>query len=117
MQLLLTRRVVADDGVDVAIDQAGAHGDAIGINDSLRVFGVDIFFFSDLADDSVDAHDAVGIEDRLFELSGDEGSDIADYEFIIAIIALRMLVSGHLLRGSIILRCRRVDVGGENERE
>ena len=57
--LALARRPVAEDRVNVAIDQAGRHRRPLRINEPIRCVDVAVLLFPDRSDDAVDSNDGV----------------------------------------------------------
>jgi hypothetical protein len=78
--LVLPRRPIAGDGMNMAVDQAGRHCRAVGIDDRGRPFGIDIPGASDGRDPAVDGDDRVCVEDRFLQRTREYQSDIADHE-------------------------------------
>ncbi len=68
------------DGVDVAVDQAGRDGGAVGIDDGGRAFDVEVLEAADRGDLAVLGDDGVAIQDRLFQRARQDQADIADHE-------------------------------------
>ena len=66
--------------MDVAVDQAGRDGGAVGVDDGGGAFGVDVLEASDGCDLAVLGDDGVGIEDRLLHGAGQQQPDIADHQ-------------------------------------
>jgi hypothetical protein len=79
--LVLPRRPVAGDGMNVAVDQAGCNSGAVGIDDGGGAFGIDVPSAADRGDLAVLGNDGVGIEDRLLHGAGEHEPDIADHQF------------------------------------
>src|SRR5262249_52746821 len=80
IQLALPWSPVAEDRVDVAVDQAGDEDRPLGIDHGVRSFAVDLLRLADGGDLAIHADDRVGIEDRLSEVAGQEEPDIADHQ-------------------------------------
>ena len=78
--LVLPRRPVAGDGMDVAVDQAGRDRGAVGVDDGGGAFGVDVLEAADRGDLAVLGDDGVAVQDRLFQRAGQDQADIADHE-------------------------------------
>jgi hypothetical protein len=78
--LVLARRPVASDRMDVAVDQARRDGGAVGINNGGGALGVDVLEAADRRDPAVLGHDRVGIQDRLFQRPRQQQPDIADHQ-------------------------------------
>ena len=111
--LVLPRRPVAGDGMNVAVDQAGRNSGAIGIDDGGGAFGIDVRGAADGGDPAVLGDDGVGIEDRLLHGAGEHEPDIADHQFgragglgfvvrhgfFLVVQCLRKAVARHLARG------------------
>src|ERR1700722_13821302 len=113
--LVLPRRPVPGDGMNMAVDQAGRDRGAVGIDDGGGAFGIDIFRASDSRDPAVHRHDGVGIEDRLLHRAREQQADVADHQFGRA--GCLELVVGHrfsLLFNVFAARyasCARLDAG------
>ena len=69
MQLLLARRVVAHDRMDVAVDQPGGKRNAIRVDDGVGIIDVQILLESEGLDPPADGDNAVSVQHRLFDLS------------------------------------------------
>ena len=82
MQLLLPRRVVANDGMHVAVDQPRSNACAVRVDDRAAA-GVQIPFESDGFNPAPDRDDAVPVEQRLFDLAGENEPDVADDELLV----------------------------------
>ena len=67
VELVLPRRPVAGDGMDVAVDQAGRDGGAVGIDDRCGALGIDVLEASDRCDLAVLGDDRVAVQDRLLQ--------------------------------------------------
>ena len=78
--LVLPRRPVAGDGMDVAVDQAGRNRGAVGVDDGGRAFGVDVLEAADGGDLAVLGDDGVAVQDRLLQRAGQDQADIADHQ-------------------------------------
>ena len=79
--MLLTGGVIADDRVDVAVDQARRDRGAHGVDYRVRLGGVQILGMADGGDPTVDGNDAVTVQDRFLKLAGQQQADIPDNEF------------------------------------
>jgi hypothetical protein len=80
VDLVLARRPVARDGVDVTVDQARRHRGALGVDNGGRAFDVDVLEAADRGDLAVLCDDGVAVQDRLFQGAGQDQADIADHE-------------------------------------
>ncbi len=80
--LVLPRRPVAGDRVDVAVDQARGDGGAVGIDDRGGALGVDVLETSDRGDLAILGHDRIGIQDRLLQSPRQQQPDIADHQLV-----------------------------------
>ena len=78
--LVLPRRPVAGDGMDVAVDQAGGDGGAVGIDHGGGALGVDVLEAADGRDLAVLGHDRIAVQDRLFQCPRQQQPDIADHQ-------------------------------------
>ena len=65
MELLLAGRVVADDGMNVAVDQTGGERDAVGIDRGGCTVCVEVLLAANSGNLSVLGDDAIGFEDRI----------------------------------------------------
>ncbi len=65
MQLLLARRIIADHRVDVTVDQARREGHALGVDQRVGPFAIDVALTSDASDLAVQANYAIGVQYRL----------------------------------------------------
>src|SRR4029079_11630935 len=65
VELVLPRRPVAGNGMDVAVDQAGGNRGAVGVDDGGGAVGVDVLEAADGCDLAVLGHDGVRVQDRL----------------------------------------------------
>ena len=79
--LVLPRRPVAGDGMDMAVDQARRDRGALGVDDRGGALGVDVLGAADRGDLAVFGDDRVGIEDRLLHRARQQQADIADHQF------------------------------------
>ena len=77
-QLVLARRPVAEHRMDVAVDQAGRHGRAFGVDHHVRLLGVDVLGLANRRDAAVDRDDGIGVEDQLLERAREQGADVLD---------------------------------------
>ena len=93
VELVLPRRPVAGDGMDVAVDQAGCDGGAVGIDNGGGALGVDVLRAADCGDFPVLGNDGVGIEDRLLQGAREHQPDVADDQ--LAGAGRRLCVMGH----------------------
>jgi len=80
VHLLLARRPVAEHRVDVAVDEAGRHGRALGAHDRLGAADVEVLQAADRQNAAAVAQDRVGIEDRLAQVARQQEADIPDDE-------------------------------------
>ena len=80
VDLVLPRRPVAGDGMDVAVDQAGGDGGAVGIDHGGGALGVDVLEAADGRDLAVLGHDRIAVQDRLFQCPRQQQPDIADHQ-------------------------------------
>ena len=81
-QLVLAGRPIAADRMHVAVDQSRSERRAFGVDDGGGVRRVDVFFFADGVDHSVDRDDGVGVENRMVEISAEKEPDVADHQFV-----------------------------------
>ncbi len=79
--LVLPRGPVAGDGMHMAVDQAGRHGGAHGVDDGGGALGVDVLGAADRGDPAVHGDDGIGVQDRLFQRPRQQQADIADHQF------------------------------------
>jgi len=84
VELLLARGVVADDRVDMAVDQAGAEGDALGVDDGRGPGGIKVLLVSHGGNPVAFADDAVAVDQRLLDPAREDLADVADDEFRLA---------------------------------
>ena len=78
--LVLPRRPVAGDGMDVAVDQARRDGGAVGVDDRGGALGVDVLEAADRSDLAVLGHDRIAVQDRLLQRPRQQQPDIADHQ-------------------------------------
>ncbi len=114
--LVLPRRPVAGDGMNVAVDQAGRDGGAVGVDDGGGAFGVDVLGAADRRDLAVDGDDRVGVEDRLLQGAREQQPDIADHQLgragcLGCIVGHRFFLFVQCVRGSGGASCARLDAG------
>ena len=79
--LVLARRPVAEHRMDMAVDQPGTQGRAVGVDGDVGGFGVDVLFLAESRDAAVDRYQRIGVEHRVFERAGQHQPDIPDYGF------------------------------------
>src|SRR3954471_1038163 len=78
--LVLPRRPVAGDGMDMAVDQARRDGGAVGIDDRGGALGVDVLESANGRYLAVLGHDRVAVQDRLLQGPRQQQPDIADHQ-------------------------------------
>ncbi|MEH2515958.1 hypothetical protein V1279_001531 [Bradyrhizobium sp. AZCC 1610] len=78
--LVLPRRPVAGDGMDVAVDQARGDRGAVGIDNGGGALGVDVLESSDRCDLAVLGYDRIAVQDRLLQRPRQQQPDIADHQ-------------------------------------
>ena len=81
VKLLLARRVVSHDRVDVTVDQARRKRYAIGLDDRSRVIGVEIPFIAECRDAAVFHDDAVSVGDRRLDPARQQKADVPYHQF------------------------------------
>src|SRR5579872_2111543 len=91
--LILPRRPVAGDGMDMAVDQSRREHGALRIDDGLGVGGVDLREAADGCDPAADGDEAVGVEDRPIEIAAEQEPDILDDELVVATAGYCLLLS------------------------
>ena len=80
VELALARRPIAEDGMDMAVDQAGGERRALGVDDRGRLLAIEILGLADAGDLAVDGDDGIGVEDRILEIAREQEADIADHQ-------------------------------------
>ena len=82
MQLLLSGRVIADDRVNMAVDQSRRQRDPLGIDNGVRPVAIQIAFLTPLRDFTVDCDQAVGVQNGVFHLARQHLSNVLDDELL-----------------------------------
>src|SRR6202140_330787 len=77
-QLILTRRPVSANGMNVAVDEAGGKGCALGIDGDRGSGGVHIFVFSNSGNAPSDRDNGVRVKDGIGKISAEQKADVAD---------------------------------------
>jgi len=77
-QLILARRPVSANGVNVAVDEAGGKGCALGIDGDRGSGGVHIFVFSNRSDAPADCNKRIRIKDGIGKVSAEQKANVAD---------------------------------------
>ncbi len=67
--------------VDVAVDQAGGEGRAIGVDQGGGVFGVEIGLAAPGGDLAAFSDQAISVEDGLLHAAREHQADVADHQF------------------------------------
>ena len=81
VELALARRPVAEDGMDMAVDQAGGERRALGVDLDRGACSLSRSFALPMAVilPSI-GDDGIGIEDRMLEIAREQQADIADHQ-------------------------------------
>jgi hypothetical protein len=66
----------------MAVDESRSQSCAFRIHSSGGVRRVDVFFFADSLDHSVNRYDRVGIKNGTVEISTENEAEVADYKFV-----------------------------------
>ena len=64
--------------MDVAVDQTGAEGCAVGVDPEISALRIDVFLFAEGGDSAIDRKQRVGIENRILESSGQHQPDVSN---------------------------------------
>jgi hypothetical protein len=80
VELALARRPIAEDGMDMAVDQPGGERRALGVDDRGRLLAVDVLRLADGGDLAVDGDDGIGVENGIIEIAREQKPDIADHQ-------------------------------------
>src|SRR5258706_34082 len=78
VELGLARRPVAEDGMDVAIDQAWRECGTFGVDLGYGACGVEVLGLADRANLAVVGDNRIDIQDRSVEIAGEQQTDIPD---------------------------------------
>src|SRR3954452_22489106 len=78
--LVLPRRPVASDRMNMAVDQPGRYGGTTGIYDGSGALAIDVLGAAYACDLSVLRNDRVGIQDRLFHRPAQQQPDVPDHQ-------------------------------------
>ena len=81
VELLLARGIVADDGVDVAVDEARCEGRAVGVDRCGGVFAIKVGLGAPCGDFTVGGNQAVAVEDWCVDIARQDEADISDDQF------------------------------------
>src|SRR5689334_13551820 len=78
--MVLPRRPVAGDRMDMAVDQAWGDGGAVGIDHGGGALGVDVLESANGRYLAVLGHDRIAVQDRLLQGPRQQQPDIADHQ-------------------------------------